>query len=124
LSGRGAASAGSERRLDQWLWFARLTKSRSLAAQLCAAGAVLVNGSVARKASQTVRTGDTIVVPQGPWRRAVRILALGMRRGPAAEARSFYEEIGRLVAVAEPAARWTPLLADDAMIDARDETAG
>ena len=28
------------RRLDQWLWFARFAKSRSLAARLCVAGAV------------------------------------------------------------------------------------
>jgi ribosome-associated heat shock protein Hsp15 len=124
LSGRGAASASSERRLDQWLWFARLAKSRSLAARLCAGGAVTVNGAVARKASQRVRIGDTIVVPQGPWRRAVRILALGMRRGPAAEARSFYEEIGRPVAAAEPIARWTPVLVDAVTTVARDDAAG
>jgi len=106
------------------LWFARLAKSRSLAARLCAEGAVLINGAVARKASQTIRIGDTIVVPQGRWRRAVRIVALGMRRGPAAEARSFYEEIGRPVATAEPAARWTPLLVDVTMTVPRDDTAG
>ena len=49
-------------RLDQWLWFARLAKSRSLAARLCAAGAVAVNGATVTKPNQTVRVGDFVVM--------------------------------------------------------------
>jgi ribosome-associated heat shock protein Hsp15 len=104
------------------LWFARLAKSRSLAARLCTGGAVLVDGVVARKASQTVHIGDTIVVLRGARRRTVRISALGMRRGPTAEARCLYEEVGEPAAEAEQAAGWTPLLVDDAL--ARDDSAG
>ena len=100
-------------RLDQWLWFARFAKSRSLAARLCTAGAVAINGAAARKPNQTVRVGDLVVVPQGGWLRTVRVLGLGLRRGPAAEARLLYAE----EAVAprrDPAADWVPLLdADD-----------
>ena len=47
----GTSAELSARRLDQWLWFARLLKSRSLAARLCAGGAVLVNEGVVGKAS-------------------------------------------------------------------------
>jgi ribosome-associated heat shock protein Hsp15 len=111
-------ATGSDRgktRLDQWLWFARFAKSRSLAARLCTAGAVAINGKPASKPNQTVRVGDFVVVPQGSWQRTVRVVALGLRRGPAVEARTLYEE--------EAAARppkatpgWVPLLdADDPM---------
>ena len=90
------------RRLDQWLWFARFVKSRSLAARLCAAGAVAVNGIAVTKANHLIRAGDTIAVPQGAFRRTVRVLALGARRGPAAEARGLYEETSRSAAPLRP----------------------
>jgi ribosome-associated heat shock protein Hsp15 len=100
-------------RLDQWLWFARFAKSRSLAARLCAAHAVAVNGKPVKKPNQTVRVGDFVVVPQGGWQRTVRVLALGLRRGPASEARALYEEAAAApLRAAGP--EWVPLLeADD-----------
>jgi len=97
------------RRLDQWLWFARFAKSRSLAARLCTGGAVSVNGDKARKASRSVRPGDLLGLRLGKTRRSIRILALGDRRGPAPEAQELYEEI----AVEErPAPEWEPLLSE------------
>jgi ribosome-associated heat shock protein Hsp15 len=113
LTGRASLSAPPGRRLDQWLWFARFVKTRSLAARLCTAGVVTVNGAVVRKANHTVRVGDGVVVPQGPFRRTVRVLALGARRGPATEARELYEETAAAVYPPEFASNWTPLLADD-----------
>lgn len=101
-------------RLDQWLWFARLAKSRSLAARLCAAGLVAVNGAAVRKASHTVRVGDVIVLPQGRWQRTARILAIGNRRGPAIEARLLYEETAAARPLAELAPEWLPLLEESA----------
>ena len=100
-------------RLDQWLWFARLVKSRSLAARLCAAGAIELNGGAVRKPNQTVRVGDIIAVPQGGWRRTVRVMALGVRRGPASEARALYDEAAAAARLGDPAADWVPLLGED-----------
>jgi ribosome-associated heat shock protein Hsp15 len=101
-------------RLDQWLWFARFTKTRSRAARLCAAGEVAINGATVKKPHQTVRVGDVVVVPQGGWQRTVRVLALGLRRGPAAEARTLYEEAAMAVLLRDTAPDWVPLLdADD-----------
>lgn len=100
-------------RLDQWLWFARFAKSRSLAARLCVAGTVTLNGATVKKPNQAVRIGDVVVVPQGGWVRTVQVLALGVRRGPAVEARLLYLE----EAVAprrDAAADWVPLLDPDA----------
>jgi ribosome-associated heat shock protein Hsp15 len=99
------------RRLDQWLWFARLAKSRSLAARLCTAGAVTVNDAAVRKANQLVRIADIVILPQGAIRRAVRVRALGTRRGPAAEARQLYDETTAPVRLSELAQSWEPLLA-------------
>lgn len=113
MTGGAPLAAPASRRLDQWLWFARVVKSRSRAARLCAAGAVLVNGTVVQKANHTLRIGDTIAVPQGAFRRTVRVLALGMRRGPAKEARLLYEETAVPVRLSDLAPPWLPLLADE-----------
>ncbi|HZS85432.1 MAG TPA: RNA-binding S4 domain-containing protein [Stellaceae bacterium] len=99
---------GASLRLDKWLWFARLAKSRSLAAKLCAAGAVAVCGTPAAKAHQAVRVGDVVTVPRGRLVLTVRVLALGARRGPAREAQRLYQEEARREVL--NAAAWTPLL--------------
>ena len=61
-------------RLDKWLWFARLVKSRTLAAKL---------------------VGDVLTVAAARTTAVVRVEALGTRRGPAPEARLLYSELGR-----------------------------
>ena len=81
------------RRLDKWLWFARFCKSRTLASKLCAAGKVRIGGELVHKAHYLVRLGDVLTFPQGPHIRVVRILQLGVRRGPATEARTLYEDL-------------------------------
>lgn len=112
MSGDGLmASEKPRRRLDQWLWFARFVKSRSMAARLCSAGEVAVNGIAVAKPNHTIRPGDVVTVSQRGWERTVRVVALGERRGPATEARGLFEETA-LPRRAAPA--WEPLLfADD-----------
>lgn len=112
-----AGPARAKARLDQWLWFARFVKSRSLAARLCAGGAVSLNGSTVAKPNQAVRVGDVIVLSQGGWRRTVRVAALGVRRGPAAEARRLYEEIAASARLSDAAPDWVPLLDGDDPLD-------
>jgi ribosome-associated heat shock protein Hsp15 len=87
-----APAAATSLRLDKWLWFARFARTRSLAAKLCAAGAVTLGGTPVSKPNQTVRVGDRLTVPQGRVLRRVTVLALGTRRGPPAEARLLYDE--------------------------------
>ncbi|MGH6975131.1 MAG: RNA-binding S4 domain-containing protein [Stellaceae bacterium] len=79
-------------RLDKFLWFARLARTRSAAARLCAEGRVAIAGIAAFKPHQPVRIGDWIAVEQGRWRRRLRVTALGERRGAAAEAHRLYDE--------------------------------
>ena len=80
-------------RLDKWLWFARFLKSRTLAQELCAGGRVRVSGRVVSKPSQAIRVGDVLTFPLGPHIRVIEIKALGVRRGPAEEARILYVDL-------------------------------
>ena len=80
-------------RLDKWLWYARFLKSRTSASKLCSAGSVRINSQRTLKAHSLVRVGDVLTFPQGNKIRVVRIIQLGKRRGPAAEAEELYSEL-------------------------------
>ena len=80
-------------RLDKWLWHARFFKTRSQATQICGAGKVRVDGTVVSKAHFTVRPGQVLTFVQGGYVRVVKVLAVGLRRGPATEARLLYEDL-------------------------------
>ena len=83
----------SGQRLDKWLWFARFFKSRSLATKVCARARLRVNSIPVGKAHHPVKVGDVLTFPLGPHVRVIRILDLGVRRGPATEARRLYEDL-------------------------------
>jgi ribosome-associated heat shock protein Hsp15 len=80
-----------ETRLDRWLWAARFFKTRAVAQQAIGGGHVHLNGQRA-KAARAVRPGDTLAITRGEERFEVQVLAVAERRGPAAAARSLYEE--------------------------------
>ena len=80
-------------RLDKWLWHARFCRTRSMAASLAAAGKVRIAGSAIFKAHYPVKPGDVLTFPLGPHIRTVKVLALGIRRGPPAAARLLYEDL-------------------------------
>ena len=87
------APSADRSRLDKWLWHARFFKTRGLAAGQVSGGHVRVNGTRAAKPAQQVGPGDVLTFAQGTQVRVVRIIASGTRRGPAAEARTLYEDI-------------------------------
>jgi ribosomal 50S subunit-recycling heat shock protein len=84
-------------RADVWLWRARFFKTRTLAAKICEDGRVRLTraGVESRldKPARTVRVGDELVFAMGGRLTAVRIEALGARRGPPAEARGLYSPL-------------------------------
>jgi ribosome-associated heat shock protein Hsp15 len=82
-----------QQRLDRWLWFARLIKSRTLAAELVGAGRVRVNRLRVSKPAYLVREGDTLTIAHRGEVRIVRVLGLGERRGPPQEARLLYQPL-------------------------------
>lgn len=87
-------AAGSPgQRIDRWLWCARFSKSRSIAAALVQSGRLRVNGERISKASRNVRPGDVLTFPLGPHIRVIEIAAVGLRRGPASEAMTLYRDL-------------------------------
>ena len=80
-------------RIDKWLFFARVFKSRALAAKVVESGQVHLNGRVVAKSSQMVGPGDDLIFPTGTKWRRIRVLALGEARRPAPEARLLYEDV-------------------------------
>lgn len=81
-------------RLDRYLFFIRLMKSRTLAQGLIEDGHVRLDGKRVAKTSEEVRVGQVIALPLHGKVRVLRVLALPSRRGPASEAQTCYEELG------------------------------
>ena len=80
-------------RLDRFLFFIRLVKSRTLAQALIEEGSVRVDGKRVAKTSEEVRVGSVIALPLHGRVRVLKVVAMPVRRGPASEARTCYEEL-------------------------------
>ena len=80
-------------RIDKWLWFARVVKSRTLAAVAVTDGKVRVNRLRIDKPSQTVKCGDVLTIALGNRVRILEVRAPGARRGPASEASTLYADL-------------------------------
>jgi ribosome-associated heat shock protein Hsp15 len=78
-------------RIDKWLWAARFFKTRSLAARACELSRIQSNHQPA-KAAREVRVGDMLHVETDAGTFEVKVLLLSEIRGPAAVARTLYEE--------------------------------
>jgi ribosome-associated heat shock protein Hsp15 len=81
-------------RIDRFLFFIRLVKSRTLAQAVIESGHVRVDGKRVEKPSEEVRAGSVVALPLRDKVRILRVLSLPERRGPAPEARACYEELG------------------------------
>jgi ribosome-associated heat shock protein Hsp15 len=90
-AGDAQTAMAAVQRLDKWLWFARIVKSRTLAAQLVSDGKVRVNRAKVAKPAQTVRPDDVLTIVIRGNIQVLKVLGPGARRGPPAEARQLYE---------------------------------
>jgi len=84
---------GASLRLDKFLWFARIVKTRGLAQSLAEEGRLRLAGRVVERSSAPVRVGDVLSFAVHGKVRVLRVEALPARRGPPAEARLLYTEI-------------------------------
>jgi ATP-dependent RNA helicase SUPV3L1/SUV3 len=88
------AEAGEPCRIDVWLWRARFCKTRAHAAKRVADGEIAGTRQGAPilldKPSRQIRPGDVLTLAIGGRNAALRVQAVGARRGPAAEARALY----------------------------------
>jgi len=84
--------ASGRQRLDKWLWFARVVKTREDAASLVGSGHVRLNGQKILKPGHGVRPGDVLTIVLNARVRVLHIEAMAERRGPAEKARLLYRE--------------------------------
>ena len=80
-------------RLDKWLWYARVAKTRTLASSLVQNGKVRVNRERTGKPGHAVRVDDVITVAVHGRIRVLRVVDPGKRRGPAVEAAQLFEDL-------------------------------
>ncbi len=80
-------------RLDKWLWFARVVKTRAIAQELARSGHVRVNGQRTESASRMVRIGDVLTIALPSRVRVLKVVDVAERRGPASEGAALYEEL-------------------------------
>ena len=106
----GSVNEAGGQRLDKWLWYARVAKTRTLAAGLVSDGKVRVNRQKVIKPAHVVRVGDVVTVTVARGVRVLRIEAPGTRRGPASEAAGLYDEIVPLPGGRRPAGEATAAL--------------
>jgi len=80
-------------RIDRFLWFVRVVKTRSLAQQLAEAGHLRIDGRRIERAHCEVRPGQVLSFALHDRVRVLRIESLPTRRGPPAEARGCYTDL-------------------------------
>ncbi|MEW9836129.1 RNA-binding S4 domain-containing protein [Mesorhizobium marinum] len=101
---------GTRQRIDKWLFFARVVKSRTLAARLAVAGRVRINRDKVSQASDLIKPGDVLTITLDRRILVYKVVGAGVRRGPAEEARKLYEDLSPLApAEAAPADALVPL---------------
>ncbi|MGE0241335.1 MAG: RNA-binding S4 domain-containing protein [Parvibaculaceae bacterium] len=80
-------------RIDKWLWFARMVKTRTLAQAMVSHGQVRVNKARIAKSSHEVGPGDVLTFAVHGRVRVLRVVGIGTRRGPASEAQTLFEDM-------------------------------
>ncbi len=77
-------------RLDKFLFFTRLTKTRALAQSIIEKGHVRIDGVPVSNSHPSIAIGKVITLPLHDKTRIIRVNALPRRRGPALEAQTCY----------------------------------
>jgi ribosome-associated heat shock protein Hsp15 len=80
-------------RLDKFLWFARIVKTRALAQTLAEEGRIRLGGRIVDRAHALVRVGDVLSFAIHGKVRVLKVELLPRRRGPPAEARALYVDL-------------------------------
>jgi len=83
----------ARQRLDKWLWFTRVVKTRSLAQKLIKGGHVRVNLQRVSSPSHQLKTDDVLTVTLSRQVKVLKFIDGGTRRGPAVEAVTLYEDL-------------------------------
>jgi ribosome-associated heat shock protein Hsp15 len=79
-------------RIDKWLWAVRIFKTRTIAADECNKGRILINGNPV-KPSHIVKVGELILVRKPPIIHTYKVTGLLKNRGSAQVVKNFAEDL-------------------------------
>jgi len=85
--------ASDKQRLDKWLWFARIVKTRHQAVELIAGGHVRVDGRRIEVPAKLVGPGAVLTIALERHVRVLRITGLAARRGSADAAQTLFADL-------------------------------
>ncbi|WP_370676569.1 RNA-binding S4 domain-containing protein [Pleomorphomonas sp. PLEO] len=85
---------GSDRqRIDKWLVYARVVKTRTLGQALATSGHVRLNGRKIDDPAQPVKAGDVLTIGLHGGVRVLKVLDFAERRGSYSVASELYEDL-------------------------------
>ena len=80
-------------RLDLYLFYIRIFKSRNLATKFIISNRLRISGQVTQKPHKLISIGDVLSLPIQDNVKILKVIDIPKRRGPYSEALNFYENI-------------------------------
>ena len=80
-------------RLDKWLWFARVVRTRTASAELVSRGKVQINGVKITKPGHVVKLDEVVTVILQEKLRLLRVAGFAERRGNAEAAATLFVDL-------------------------------
>ena len=80
-------------RLDTYLYYIRIFKSRSIATKFVLTNRLRISGQVTQKPHKMISIGDVLTMTINDNIKILKVLDIPNRRGPYSEALNFYEDI-------------------------------
>lgn len=80
-------------RIDKWLWYARIVRTRADAAALVGHGHVRLNGIRETSPGHAIKTGDVLTIALDTRVRILKVAGFAERRGDAQAAHALYEDL-------------------------------
>ena len=80
-------------RLDIYLYYIRIFKSRSIATKFVLTNRLRISGQVTQKPHKMISVGDVLTITINDNIKILKVLDIPSRRGPYSESLNFYEDI-------------------------------
>ena len=80
-------------RLDIYLYYIRIFKSRSIATKFVSTNRLRISGQVTQKPHKMISIGDVLTMSINDNIKILKVLDIPNRRGPYSESLNFYEDI-------------------------------
>ena len=80
-------------RLDLYLFYIRIFKSRNLATKFIISNRLRISGQVTQKPHKLISIGNVLSLPIQDYVKILKVVDIPKRRGPFSEALNYYEDI-------------------------------